>query len=121
MFAIGNLAFALAPFVLGHGSGGYDASTLQAIGWTVALALPVAVGLASWRVPSGPPMPSGRISLRAALNSARGKHPLHWYALIFLLTNLGPGGFYGLVFLYVSSVLGLDAPFCWVRVGETGG
>src|SRR3546814_2540526 len=88
MFAIGNLAFALAPFVLGHGSGGYDASTLQAIGWTVALALPVAVGLASWRVPSGPPMPSGRISLRAALNSARGNHPLHWYASIFLLTTL---------------------------------
>src|SRR3546814_3929190 len=118
MVAIGNLAFALAPFVLGHGSGGYAASTLQSIGWTFARALPVAVGLASWRVPSGPPMPSGRISLRAALNSARGNHPLHWYASIFLLTNLGQGVFYGLVFLYVSSVLGLAAAFVWVVLAD---
>src|SRR3546814_13988755 len=104
MFAIGNLAFALAPFVLGHGSGGYDASTLQEIGWTVALALPVAVGLASWLVPTGPPLPFGRISPSSALNSARGNHPLDLYASIILVTNPGPGGFYGVVFLYFSSI-----------------
>src|SRR3546814_10708125 len=63
-------------------------------------------------------MPSGRISLRAALNSARGNHPLHWYASIFLLTNLGQGVFYGLVFLYVSSVLGLAAAFVWVLLAD---
>src|SRR3546814_17054256 len=63
-------------------------------------------------------MPSGRISLRAALNSARGNHPLHWYASIFLLTNLGQGVFYGMVFLYVSSVLGLAAAFVWVLLAD---
>src|SRR3546814_11414979 len=100
MFAIGNLAFALAPFVLGHGSGGYDASTLQAIGWTVALALPVAVGLASWRVPSGPAMPSGRISLGSSLNLARGNHPSNLYASLLLLSTPGQGGFLGRVFYF---------------------
>src|SRR3546814_1023100 len=111
MFAIGNLAFALAPFVLGHGSGGYDASTLPAIGWTVALALPVAVGLASWRVPSRPPLPSGRISLRAAPNSARGNPPLPRFPSIFLLTNLGRGVLFRLRFPLLSSVPVLAAAF----------
>src|SRR3546814_7266893 len=45
-------------------------------------------------------------------------HPLHWYASIFLLTNLGQGVFYGLVFLYVSSVLGLAAAFVWVLLAD---
>lgn len=118
MFGIGNLAFALAPFALGRGSQAYDAETLVRIGWVVAVTLPLAVGVAVWRAPSGPATPSRKIDLRAVVNAARRNRPLLWFAVMFMLTGLGQGVFYGLVFLYVASVLNLAEAFVWVLLAD---
>lgn len=118
LFGIGNLAFALAPFVLGGGSQAYDADTLKAIGGVVAVSVPLAVGLAVWLAPAGAPTPSRKIDLRAVLGTARRNRPLLWFALMFMLTGLGQGVFYGLVFLYVGSVLGLAEAFAWVLLAD---
>lgn len=118
LFGVGNLAFALAPFVLGQGSQAYGADTLIAIGGVVAVAVPLAVGLAVWLAPSGPPTPSRKTDLRAVLSAARRNRPLLWFAVLFMLTGLGQGVFYGLVFLYVGSVLDLAEAFVWVLLAD---
>lgn len=118
LFGIGNLAFAFAPFVFGGGSRAYDADTLLIIGAVVAVALPLAVALAVWQAPSGPPTPSRKINLRAVLGAARWNRPLLWFAVVFMLTGLGQGVFYGLVFLYVGVVLGLGEAFAWVLLAD---
>lgn len=118
LFGIGNLAFAIAPFVLGGGSGAYDADTLRAIGGVAAVSVPLAVGLAVWLVPSGAPTPARKINIQAVLGAARRNRPLLWFAVMFMLTGLGQGVFYGLVFLYVGSVLGLAEAFVWVLLAD---
>lgn len=118
MFGIGNLAFALAPFALGGGSKAYDAETLVRIGWVVAITLPLAVSVAIWRAPSGPATPSRKIDLRAVMDAALRNRPLLWFAVMFMLTGLGQGVFYGLVFLYVASVLNLAEAFVWVLLAD---
>src|SRR5690606_15756879 len=118
LFGIGNLAFAFAPFVFGGGSRAYDADTLLIIGAVVAVALPLAVALAVWQAPAGPPTPSRKINLRAVLGAARWNRPLLWFAVVFMLTGLGQGVFYGLVFLYVGVVLGLGEAFAWVLLAD---
>jgi Na+/melibiose symporter-like transporter len=118
LFGIGNLAFAIAPFVLGGGSGAYDADTLRAIGGVAAVSVPLAVGLAVWLAPSGVPTPARKINIQAVLGAARRNRPLLWFALMFMLTGLGQGVFYGLVFLYVGSVLGLAEAFVWVLLAD---
>lgn len=118
LFGIGNLAFAIAPFVLGGGSGAYDADTLRAIGGVAAVSVPLAVGLAVWLAPSGAPTPARKINIQAVLGAARRNRPLLWFAVMFMLTGLGQGVFYGLVFLYVGSVLGLAEAFVWVLLAD---
>src|SRR5690554_4979175 len=49
-FGAGNLAFAVAPFLSASGTGGYDATTLSMIGWTVAVVLPLIVLATIWTV-----------------------------------------------------------------------
>jgi glycoside/pentoside/hexuronide:cation symporter, GPH family len=118
LFGVGNLAFALAPFVIGRGSQAYDADTLKMIGGVVAIALPLAVAVAVWQAPAGPATPSRKIDLRAVISAARRNRPLLWFAVMFMLTGLGQGVFYGLVFLYVASVLDLGNAFAWVLLAD---
>jgi len=118
MFAIGNLAFAVAPFVVAGGAQGYDAATLEMVGWTVAIAAPLTVFVASWWVPDGPPLPAQRTDLRAVLQAAVRNGPLLRFIVMFMLTGLGQGIFYGLVFLYVGSVLQMGADFAWVLLAD---
>lgn len=118
MFGIGNLAFALAPFLIGQGSRAYDADLLKVIGGAVAVTVPLAVGLAVWLAPSGPATPSRKMDIGAVLGAVRRNRPLLWFAAMFMLTGLGQGVFYGLVFLYVTSVLHLAEAFAWVLLAD---
>ncbi len=117
-FGVGNLAFALAPFLAASGSGAYDAETLDAIGWAVAIALPVTVLAAVLGVPDGAPTRAKRIEVRAVLRAMRSNLPLLRFLATYLLTGLGQGIFYGLVFLFVGSVLGLGEKFAWVLLAD---
>lgn len=117
-FGAGNLAFAVAPFMTSSDSHAYDAATLSAIGWAVAIVLPVAVAITIWRVPDGPPLEARRTDLKAVLGAVRYNRPLLHFVLLFTLTVLGQGIFYGLVFLYVGTVLGLGASFAWVLLAD---
>ena len=117
-FGVGNLAFALAPFVMSTGGGSYDAATLAVVGWGVAAVLPMTILYALWRVPDMAPVGVRRVDLRSTIQAIRRNGLLQRFALMFLLTGLGQGIFYGLVFLYVGSVLGLGASFAWVLVAD---
>lgn len=117
-FGVGNLVFALAPLILSGGTRGYDAQTLAVVGWGIALLLPASVAWAMWRVPSAAPAGMRRIDLRATFEAVRRNRLLQRYAVMFLLTGLGQGVFYGLVFLYVGPVLGLGASFAWVLLAD---
>src|SRR3546814_18363198 len=44
--------------------------------------------------------------------------PLQRFVAMFMLTGLGQGIFYGLVFLYVGSVLQLGTGFVWVLLAD---
>lgn len=112
-FALGNLAFAAAPLLTPGGGAGYDARTLALIGWGVAVACPLAV-LAACLVRRAPPRASARPDMALMVRALRGNGPLRHFLLMFMLTGLGQGVFYGLVFLFVGSRLGLAQAFGWV-------
>jgi len=117
-FGAGNLAFAVAPFLTASDSHAYDAATLSAIGWTVAIVLPLVVLITLRSVPDGPPVETRRTDLKAVLGAIRHNRPLRHFAALFTLTVLGQGIFYGLVFLYVGTVLDLGASFAWVLLAD---
>lgn len=117
-FALGNLAFAVAPFLSASGARVYDAEALALVGWGVAIALPLSVLAAAWRVPDGALAPVQRTDVKAVLRAMRRNRPLQRFVAMFMLTGLGQGVFYGLVFLYVGSVLQLGTGFVWVLLAD---
>ncbi len=117
-FSIGNLAFAAAPFLADTGTRTYDAETLSAVAWAIALSLPVLVVIALTVVPEGRPAPRPRVSFPDMLRSAAQNGPLLSFLSIFVLTGFGQGIFFGLVFLYVNSVAGLGAEFAWFLLAD---
>jgi len=117
-FALGNLAFAVAPFVSASGSGVYDADALATVAWGVAVAMPLAVIVATAWVPDGGLAPARRTDVGAVLQALRRNRPLQRFVAMFMLTGLGQGIFYGLVFLYVGSALQLATAFVWVLLAD---
>ena len=113
-FAVGNLAFAAAPFLSPSRSLAYDAQTLSMVAWAVAVILPVCVLVAVAVAPRGQAAPAQRTNYLAFVGAAARNGPLLRFMAAFALTGLGQGVFYGLVFLYVGAVLGLGAHFAWV-------
>lgn len=117
-FSIGNLAFAAAPFLTATGSRTYDAETLSLVAWGIALALPVTVLIAVSHVPKGYPVPRPKVSFWDMLRSAARNGPLLSFLSIYVLTGFGQGIFYGLVFLYVSTVTQLGTEFAWFLLAD---
>ncbi len=117
-FGLGNLAFAVAPFLSATDSRSYDVATLALVGWSVAVVLPLTVLAATGLVPNGDVARSHRTDVKAVLRAVRRNVPLLHFIAIFLLTGLGQGIFYGLVFLYVGSVLQLATGFVWVLLAD---
>ena len=117
-FGLGNLAFATVPFLSATDARSYDAATLTTVGRGVAMAMPLAVLLAMALVPNGDVAPARRTDLQAVLRAARRNGPLLRFMAVFMLTGLGQGVFYGLVFLYVGSVLQSGMAFVWVLLAD---
>lgn len=117
-FGLGNLAFALAPFLSAADARSYDAATLSLVGWCVAIVVPLAILAAVTLVPNGALAPARKTDLKAVLRAMRQNRPLMHFVAIFMLTGLGQGVFYGLVFLYVGSVLQLGTAFVWVLLAD---
>lgn len=117
-FGLGNLAFALAPFLSAADARSYDAAALSLVGWSVAIAVPLAIIAAVVLVPNGEVMPSRKTDVRAVFRAMRRNRPLLHFVTIFMLTGLGQGVFYGLVFLYVGAVLQLGTAFVWVLLAD---
>src|SRR3546814_293240 len=113
-FALGNFAFAAAPLVFPAGTGTYDAEILSYIAWATAIALPLCAGGALLFVPEGKTVETDKVRYIATLRDAIRNGPLLRFLSIFLFTGLGQGIFYGLIYLYVSFVMQLNALFAWV-------
>lgn len=117
-FGLGNLAFALVPFLSAADARSYDAATLTLVGWGVAIVLPLTVLAAVKFVPNGAITETRKTDVKAVFRAARRNAPLLRFVAIFTLTGLGQGIFYGLVFLYVGSVLHLGTGFVWVLLAD---
>lgn len=118
MFGLGNLAFAMAPFFSAADARSYSADTLTAVGWGVAIVLPLSILAAVSLVPNGMVTRTHKTDVRAVFRAMRRNRPLLHFVAIFMLTGLGQGVFYGLVFLYVGSVLQLGTGFVWVLLAD---
>ena len=110
-FAVGNLVFALAPFIPGLGGHGYDATTLQVVAIIAVISLPISVGLALWLAPQGQPVATGGPKLGSLFRSVTANGPFRQFLAIFLLAGFGQGIFYALVFMLVGSVERLGPAF----------
>jgi Na+/melibiose symporter-like transporter len=110
-FAIGNLAFAVVPFVPGFTGGGYDASTLRAVAILAIIVLPISIGAAVFLAPKGQPVATNRPKLSGMLRSLVTNRPFLQFLSIFVLAGFGQGIYYSLVFMLVSSVEGLGPLF----------
>jgi Na+/melibiose symporter-like transporter len=110
-FAVGNLAFALVPFLPGFRGHGYDADALRTVAFIVMAALPLAIGAAVWLAPQGRPVSSERPRLGRVLRSAATNRPFLQFLVVFVLAGFGQGVFYGLVFMFIGAVQKLGASF----------
>jgi Na+/melibiose symporter-like transporter len=110
-FAVGNLAFAVVPFLPGLAGHSYDAATLRIVAILAAILLPLSVGVSLWFAPSGQPVAAARPRLGSLLRSAATNRPFTHFLSIFLLAGFGQGIFYSLVFMLVGAVEGLGAAF----------
>ena len=117
-FGIGNLAFAIAPLLAPSGVRTYDAATLATIAWSVAIALPVVVLIAVCYAPRGRPTPAQQGGVSGLITAVAANRLLLRFMAVFVLTGLGQGIFYGLVFLYVGSVVHLGELFAWVLLAD---
>ena len=108
-FCTGTLIFALAPFVLGGGK--FDAETLRWVGVALALLAPLCVWLS---IRAAPKTVACAHHAPLFLPAASKNKPLLRFLAIYALIGLGHGVFYGLVYLYVTNVLGLGDLFAWV-------
>lgn len=114
-FCIGTLLFAAAPFLREPGKRGYDAETLSIVAHAFVLVLPALALLALWFVPTTTTCDIvSRLSPREIFRGIAWNRPLRWFLLIFILTGLGQGIFYGLVFLYLTKVLPFKQHFALV-------
>lgn len=117
-FGVGNLAFAVAPLLVPSGVRTYDAATLATIAWGVAIILPIVVLIAVCCAPRGQPTPAQQDGIAGLFTAVAANRLLLRFMAVFVLTGLGQGIFYGLVFLYVSSVLQLSDLFAWVLLAD---
>lgn len=114
-FSIGTLLFAAAPFLREEGNKGYDAETLASVASVFVVVLPVLASLALWFVPTTATWDAvSPLSPREILRGLMLNRPLRWFLCIFILTGLGQGIFYGLVFLYLTNVLPFKQHFALV-------
>jgi Na+/melibiose symporter-like transporter len=117
-FGLGNLAFALAPFFMASDARSFDARTLAAVGWGVAIAMPATLVMAAWIAPDGTVPETEKTRIRSVLRALHRNRPLLHFLVMFILTGLGQGVFYGMVFLYVTHILGLQTAFVWVLLAD---
>jgi len=117
-FALGNLAFAVVPFLPSFAGHGYDALTLRAVAIMVMLLLPLTVGCAIAIAPQGKPVAQQRTSFRALARGVFSNRPFRHFLLIFVLAGFGQGMFYGAVYLFVDSVLHLRLFFPVVLLAD---
>lgn len=108
-FCIGTLIFALAPFVSGGGK--FDAQALRWTGIALAVLAPLSIWLA---IQAAPGRTQAAHNAPLFLAAARNNKPLLRFLAIYALIGLGQGVFYGLVYLYVTNVLGIGDQFAWV-------
>lgn len=69
-------------------------------------------------VPGGRPVETDKVRYIATLRDAIRNGPLLRFLTIFVFTGLGQGIFYGLIYLYVSFVMELNALFAWVLLTD---
>jgi len=117
-FALGNVAFAVVPFYPAFAGHGYDSETLRAVAIMVIMLLPLTVGCAIALVPQGRVVARQRTNWRGLVRGVLGNRPFRHFLMIFVLAGFGQGMFYGAVYLFVDSVLGLRLYFPLVLLAD---
>lgn len=110
-FAVGNLAFAVVPFLPGFRGRGYDAETLRAVAVMAAVGFPLCVGLAIGLAPQGRPVAAAQPTPSALLRAFAANRAFACFLGVFVLAGFGQGIFYSLVFLFAGAVQGLADRF----------
>lgn len=101
---IGTVAVTIAYVAAGGGGGG-----LQAVAWMVAIALPIGVIVAIWRVPDHPPAATTeRLTFRAGYAAMRGNAPFRRLLGAWILNGLANGLPVTLFEFFTRDRLGMD-------------
>jgi glycoside/pentoside/hexuronide:cation symporter, GPH family len=109
---VGGFLFMASPILLSPwtGSTTIGAEVLTFSAWAIALSLPVLMGLAIWRVPTGVNLAVTKASIRSIGNALRVNKPLRLYAAVMLGQGAAAGAWGATVLLFTDS-LGLGAKF----------
>ena len=108
----GLIVLSLVPLLPFLPSTEMNFATLQVIFWIVAIAYPLGVLYAFFRVPTGNLVVSATsFNLRETVRSVRGNRPLMLFLAIAFLSDLGLGTMGALFFLFFDSYLGIGASF----------
>jgi glycoside/pentoside/hexuronide:cation symporter, GPH family len=109
---VGGFLFMASPILLSPWTGsttiGAEVLTLSA--WVIALALPMLMGLAIWRVPTGFNVAVGKASIRSIANALHVNKPLRLYAAVMLAQGAAAGAWGATVLLFTDSI-GLGSQF----------
>ena len=114
---LGLMLLALAPLLPFLPSTSMNFDTLEVMFWFIAIAFPIGVLYAVFRVPDGefvPTMP--RFSLKDTVRAVRENPPLQIFLGVAFLSDLGLGIGGAMFFLFLDTYLGIGASFSLIFI-----
>lgn len=119
MFATaGGLFFLSLPLLPAFGSTAMTPAVLGTAAWLVSALLPLCVGIAIWRVPTGASCPVDA-GLHRFLKDLASNRPAQLFALITVLGFTGVGGNATLILLFMDHHLEQEDRFSHVLIAQT--
>lgn len=113
---LGSLTFAIIPLMPMFGSQGYTAETLKYIAIFFIVLMPFIAFTAIKFGPDGKPVATEKPSIKSVFHSVKQNEPFLFFLAVFVISGLGGGIFYGMIYLFCDSYLQIGHMFPYILV-----
>ncbi|MBW2369174.1 MAG: MFS transporter [Deltaproteobacteria bacterium] len=115
---LGSLTFAVIPLVPVFASQGYNSETLRFIAFFFVGLMPfIALAATVWG-PEGKPVATEKPSIMGLFNSVKGNKPFWFFIAVYIVSGLGNGMFFSLIYLYSDTYMQLGHRFPYFLVAD---
>ncbi len=113
---LGSLTFAIIPLMPMFASQGYTAETLKYIAIFFIALMPFIAFAAVKFGPDGKPVATEKPSIKSVFHSVKQNKPFLFFLALFIISGLGGGVFYGMIYLFCDSYLQIGHLFPYILV-----